>query len=250
MTKIVLITGVSRGIGNATAKLFSKKGWHVIGVSREDTDDLIEGVDHYIQGDISQLGDVEGIFKNISAHYERIDCLVNNAALQICKPILEMTIDEWDSVMKTNLRSVFLFSKYSHPFLQKVHGSIVNVSSVHAIATSSDIAAYAASKGGIASFTRALAIEFAQENIRVNAVLPGAVDTPMLRAGLSRGHVTGSSMDERLKALAGKHLFKRVARPDEIANMIYFLADESLSSAITGQCFVVDGGAIIRLSTE
>lgn len=250
MTKTVLITGVSRGIGNATAQLFSEKGWQVIGVSRESIHEPLEGVDHYIQGDISQPRDIEAIFNNISIHYEKIDCLVNNAALQICKPILEMTIEEWDSIMDTNLRSVFLFSKYSHPYLQKSHGAIVNVSSVHAVSTSADIAAYATSKGGIAAFTRALAIEYAQEMIRVNAVLPGAVDTPMLRAGLSRNHVTGSSIDERLQVLAEKHLFKRVIRPDEIANMIYFLADNSLSSAITGQCFVVDGGATIKLSTE
>jgi glucose 1-dehydrogenase len=104
--------------------------------------------------------------------------------MQVSRPILETTIEEWDMVMASNLRSVFLGAKLSYPLLKaKGGGAIVNVSSVHAVATSTNIAAYAASKGGLLALTRAMAIEFAPDNVRVNAILPGAVDTPMLRSG-------------------------------------------------------------------
>jgi NAD(P)-dependent dehydrogenase (short-subunit alcohol dehydrogenase family) len=121
---------------------------------------------------------------------------------------------------------------------------------VHAVQTSANIAAYAASKGGILALTRAMAIEFAKDNIRVNAILPGAVDTPMLRAGLDRGHVSGPSMSERLDNLARKTVNGRIGTPEEIAHAIYFLADDTQSSFMTGQALIVDGGATARLSTE
>ena len=127
----------------------------------------------------------------------------------------------------------------------------MNVSSVHAIATSANIAAYAASKGAMLALTRALAIELASNNIRVNAVLPGAVDTPMLHSGLSRGHLWGDNIVDLVEQLGSKHVIGRVGQPQEIAQAIYFLADQSRSSFMTGQeGLVVDGGATCRLSTE
>jgi NAD(P)-dependent dehydrogenase (short-subunit alcohol dehydrogenase family) len=153
--------------------------------------------------------------------------------------------------MATNLRSVFLSSKLAHPLLKASGKSaIVNVSSVHAVATSANIAAYAASKGGLLALTRAMAIEFARDDIRVNAILPGAVDTPMLHEGLSRGHLGSRSLQEQLNELASRTVIGRVGEPDEIARSIYFLADHDLSSFMTGQALIVDGGATARLSTE
>ncbi|WP_345310094.1 SDR family oxidoreductase [Candidatus Villigracilis saccharophilus] len=173
-----------------------------------------------------------------------------NAAVQVAKPLVDTTVEEWDSVMASNLRSVFLFAKLAYPLLKTNGGAVVNISSVHAVQTSANIAAYAASKGGMLALTRAMAIEFAADNIRVNAVLPGAVDTPMLRAGLGRGHLGGSDMQERLDNLARKTVNGRVGTPAEIAHAIYFLADNEQSSFMTGQALVVDGGATARLSTE
>jgi NAD(P)-dependent dehydrogenase (short-subunit alcohol dehydrogenase family) len=129
-------------------------------------------------------------------------------------------------------------------------GAIVNVSSVHAVQTSANIASYAASKGGLLALTRAMAIEFAPDNIRVNAILPGAVDTPMLHAGLGRGHVGAGDLHQRLENLASKTVNGRVGKPSEIASAIYFLADDQQSSFMTGQALIVDGGATARLSTE
>jgi NAD(P)-dependent dehydrogenase (short-subunit alcohol dehydrogenase family) len=177
--------------------------------------------------------------------------LVNNAALQVAKSLIQTTVAEWDAVMAANLRSVFLAVKLAHPLIRSNNGgAIVNVSSVHAVQTSANIAAYAASKGGLLALTRAMAIEFAPDNIRVNAILPGAVDTPMLRAGLSRGHVGEGNLQERLDNLAKKTVSGKVGRPEEIAKAIYFLADNEQSSFMTGQAMIVDGGATARLSTE
>jgi NAD(P)-dependent dehydrogenase (short-subunit alcohol dehydrogenase family) len=149
------------------------------------------------------------------------------------------------------LRSVFLSAKLAHPLLKaRGGGAIVNVSSVHAVATSKDIAAYAASKGGMLALTRAMAIEFAPVNVRVNAILPGAVDTPMLRAGLNRDHAGRGSLEERLENLARNTVSGKIGTPAEIAQAIFFLADGELSSFMTGQALIVDGGATARLSTE
>jgi len=175
---------------------------------------------------------------------------VNNAAVQICKPLVETLPEEWDQVMASNVRSVYLSIREAHAFLKKCGGAIVNVSSVHAVATSRGIAAYAASKGALLALTRAVALELGEDGIRVNAVLPGAVDTPMLHAGLSRGHVAGGSIDELVRGLGGKHVMGRVGQPEEIGQAVLFLADAKRSSFMTGQAIIVDGGATARLSTE
>jgi NAD(P)-dependent dehydrogenase (short-subunit alcohol dehydrogenase family) len=249
-SKSVLITGVAGGIGRATVKLFSEKGWRVIGVDRNEFGDGFPSTGLFIRSDISRPEDMQAIFEKANAFTDSLDVLINNAAMQIAKPLVETTVDEWDIVMASNLRSVFLSIKLAYPLMKKMGGAIVNVSSVHAIQTSTNIAVYAASKGGLLALTRAMAIELAPDNIRVNAILPGAVDTPMLRAGLDRGHVGSGNMQERLDNLARKTVSGRVGTPAEIASAIYFLADNEQSSFMTGQALVVDGGATARLSTE
>ncbi len=250
MTKTVLVTGAAGGIGRAVVNLFSEKGWHVIGVDRSEFGDGFPNNGLFIRSDISRAEDMQAIFEKAHQFTESLDALVNNAAMQIAKPIIETTVEEWDAVMASNLRSVFLGVKLAYPLLKKGGGAVVNVSSVHAIQTSANIAAYAASKGGLLALTRAMAIEFAPDNIRVNAILPGAVDTPMLRAGLGRGHVGHGDVQERLDNLARKTVSGKVGKPEEIAHAIYFLADNEQSSFMTGQALVVDGGATARLSTE
>jgi glucose 1-dehydrogenase len=249
--KTVLITGVGGGIGRASVYHFAKKGWQVIGVDRSDFGEGFPADGRFIKADISHPASAELIFQQAKEFSPTLDVLVNNAAVQVAKPLIETTVEEWDAVMASNLRSVFLFVKLAHPLMKAAGGgAIVNVSSVHAIQTSANIAAYAASKGGLLALTRAMAIEFAPDNIRVNAILPGAVDTPMLRAGLGRGHVGGSDVQERLDNLARRTVNGKVGKPEEIASSIYFLADNEQSSFMTGQALVVDGGATARLSTE
>jgi NAD(P)-dependent dehydrogenase (short-subunit alcohol dehydrogenase family) len=249
--QIVLITGAAGGIGRATVAMFASQGWRVIGVDRSSFGADFPEASRFIQADISRGDHLERIFEQASAFSGYLNALVNNAALQVSKPLLETSVEEWDAVMASNLRSVFLSVKLAHPLFKAAGGgAIVNVSSVHAVATSANIAAYAASKGGLLALTRAMAIEFAPDDIRVNAILPGAVDTPMLRAGLDRGHLGGSTITQRLDNLARKTVNGRIGQPAEIAHAIYFLADHTQSSFMTGQALVVDGGATARLSTE
>lgn len=249
--RTVLITGAAGGIGRATVALFAESGWKVIGVDRAEFGSGFPADGIFIQADISDDTDLESIFTQAQSFSEHLDGLVNNAAVQIAKPLLETTVEEWDAVMVSNLRAVFLSVKLAFPLFEAAGGgAIVNVSSVHAVATSANIASYAASKGGMLALTRAMAIEFAPHAIRVNAILPGAVDTPMLHAGLSRGHVGSGSLPDRLENLANKTVIGRVGKPAEIAHAIYFLADETQSSFMTGQALIVDGGATARLSTE
>jgi len=250
-SRILLVTGAAGGIGRATVKVFTEAGWQVIGVDRKPKYEGFPEKGIYIQSDISMPEAMEEIYEKVEAFTDSLDAVVHNAGIQVAKPMVETTAEEWDLVMASNLRSVFLGAKLAYPLLKaKGGGAIVNVSSVHAIATSADIAAYAASKGGILALTRAMAIEFAKDDIRVNAILPGAVDTPMLRAGLGRGHVGDGDLTERLENLARKTVNGRIGQPEEIAKAIYFLADNTQSSFMTGQALVVDGGATARLSTE
>lgn len=249
MSKIALVTGAAGGIGRASVEKFAAEGWTVLATDRVEASGFPKGVTFH-ELDVSEPDRVSQFFTSISADISALNALVNNAAIQICKPLIEMEVAEWDAVIETNLRSIFLTARYGFDLLESGKGCIVNVSSVHALATSVDIAAYAASKGGAVALTRAMALEFADSGIRVNAILPGAVDTSMLRDGLGREHVSGGSIEERLTELAGKTVMGRIGQPAEIAEAILFLADEDRSSFMTGQILTVDGGATARLSTE
>jgi NAD(P)-dependent dehydrogenase (short-subunit alcohol dehydrogenase family) len=249
--RVVLITGSAGGIGRATVQLFAEKGWIVIGVDRNEFGEGFPENGLFIQKDVSDPNQIVELYKLAAAFSPHLNTVVNNAAIQVSKPLLETSVEEWDKTIATNLRPTFVGARYAYPLLVKSgNASIVNVSSVHAVQTSVGSAAYAASKGGILALTRAMAIEFAKDNIRVNAVLPGAVDTPMLRSGLNRGHLSGSSITQRLDNLARKTVNGRIGQPSEISHAIYFLADNEQSSFMTGQAMIVDGGATARLSTE
>jgi NAD(P)-dependent dehydrogenase (short-subunit alcohol dehydrogenase family) len=232
--KLALITGAAGGIGSAMVQAFQSAGWKTIAIDKVDAD----GVQRI---DVSDPEQVEKLFEHPG---EPLMALINNAAVQVIKPLIETSLEEWDTVVDTNLRSIYLMSKYAHPMLKQGHGAIVNIGSVHAIATSEGLAAYAASKGGVVALTRAMALELAPDGIRVNAILPGAIDTPMLHAGLVRSEETG--MDD----LVRRTPLGRIGQPKEIARAALFLADGDQASFITGQALVVDGGATARLGTE
>ena len=245
---MAVVTGVSSGIGEAVARRFLDDDWNVIGISRRAVN--LPGKFVHIQADISSPSEISRVGEEITSSLTSLNVLVNNAAYQVCASIPETSYEDFSRVMNTNLMAPFFLSKELLAPLSAAGGAIVHVSSVHALATSGNIAAYAASKGGLMALTRAMAIEFAEDGVRVNAVLPGAVDTPMLESGLSREHVSGATLEERKKSLAEKHLLRRIGRPEEIAEAVFFLAENRTSSFITGQGLVVDGGALTRLSTE
>jgi glucose 1-dehydrogenase len=233
--KVALITGAAGGIGNATASLFAARGWDIIPVDKSRA---------RFQVDLARVDQVAQFVEQVKSSHTALDALVNNAAEQIAKPLLETAPEEWDRLIATNVRAIYLLMRGLHPLLANAAGSVVNVASVHAISTSRGLAAYAASKAGVVGLTRASALEFAGDGVRVNAVLPGAIDTPMLADGLKRQGSGG------LEALVKKHPLGRIGKPADVAEAIYFLADPDRASFITGQTLVVDGGASARLSTE
>jgi len=249
--RTVLITGAAGGIGKATVAHFAAQGWRVIGVDRKEVYTGFPTDGFFIQADLAQPQEVKRVYREAAEFTPKLDALVNNAAFQVTKPISQTSVEEWDQVIAVNLRAAFLGARYGFELLAaEGGGAIVNVASVHAVATSPNIAAYAASKGGLVALTRAMAIEFAPANIRVNAILPGAVDTPMLAAGFNRGHLAQGSVEQQKAELARKTVNGRIGQPYEIASVIYFLADSTQSGYMTGQSVVVDGGASARLSTE
>lgn len=246
MGPIVVVTGAAGGVGRATVALFHEEGWHVVGIDRAK-DVPIPNADQVIRADVGIEDDVKVIFEDL-ARLGHIDALVNNAAIQIVKPLVETTAEEWDAVMTANVRSAYLTIRAAYPLMRDHGGAVVNVSSVHAAATSSGVAAYATSKGALLALTRVAALELAPANIRVNAVLPGAIDTAMLHAGLRR--TEGVTREAGIAALASRTPMRRVGQPREIAHAILFLADSTWSSFMTGQSMIVDGGAVARLGTE
>lgn len=246
MNRVALVTGAAGGIGSATVMAYSDAGWDVVAVDRRVTGTLPKRVE-FVQADLATDAGVAESFARVGDR-GRLDALVNNAAVQVARPALDLSTEDWDKTMASNLRACFLAARAAFPYLQKTHGCIVNVASVHALATSPGMAAYAASKGALTALTRALAIEFAPAGVRVNAVLPGAIETSMLQEGLKR---TGGDRESNARAqLEARTPLGRIGRPEEVAQAILFLSTAETASFVTGQSLVVDGGAMARLSTE
>lgn len=234
--KVCLVTGGGSGIGRATCLQFAREGGIVIIADRDkkagdETLQLIrdlkrEGLS--IETDIGITEQIRDCVEETINKYGRIDVLVNNAAMMTFTPVIDLEIEQWDNVMAVNLRSVFLFCKYSLPHMQ--HGSVVNISSVHAHQTTPNVIPYAASKGGIEAFTRGMSREYPADKARFNAVAPGAVDTPMLWSNPN--------------VISGKEeITGEIGKPEELAAAICFLASPE-ASYINGSTLVVDGGRL------
>lgn len=245
--RTVVITGVCGGIGAAAARCFTEEGWDVFGVDRRNPPPDLP-LARFARADIGSDNGVEEI-RTLFADLDGLDALVNNAAVQVNRPLVETTDDDWDLVMNTNVRAPFRMIRSFHDALARRRGAVVNISSVHAIATSVNVAAYAISKGALAALTRSAALELAEHGVRCNCVLPGAIMTPMLSDGLSRRpHPDGP--DGNLQELVDRTPLGFVASAEDLAPSIVHLADSSRSAYTTGQLMVVDGGALLRLGTE
>lgn len=244
--RLALVTGACGGIGLATVNVFKQAGWRVLAVDRTEPPTGLE-FDEFVMLDLTDAGAPEALASRLGA--DGLDALVNNAAVAHDAPMTHTDLRSFDAVIASNLRAPFHLTAQLQDALSAASGSVVNVSSVHALATSVNVAAYAASKGGLASLTRAVALELAPLGVRCNAVLPGATDTSMLHRGLSRSpHVDG--VEGTRRELESRTPLRRVGRPDEVAQAILFLADPERSSFITGQMLVVDGGVLARLASE
>lgn len=249
MKRLVLITGVAGGIGEAIAKLFASQDWSVAGIDTAPAGPPF--LDSYFQAELSDAGQIDEIACRLRSRVDGLHALVNNAGCLSTASALDVSLEEWDYVMAVNVRAAFFLTKVTYPLLKAACGAVVNVSSVHALATSAKMAAYAASKGALVALTRAQSIDFGPDRVRVNALIPGAVDTPMLDAGLTSGHLGNDKNLPALKRdLAERSCLGRIGTPREIAEAVYFLLDERRASFMTGQTLIIDGGALARLSTE
>jgi NAD(P)-dependent dehydrogenase (short-subunit alcohol dehydrogenase family) len=248
--KVAVVTGAAKGIGAATARAFAREGAAVVVVDldavagRALVDELASGEGRalLVAADVSRGEDARRIAEEAARAFGGVDVLVNNAGIQTYGTVEEMPEEAWDRTIGVNLKSVYLISKYVVPELRRRGGgAIVNVASVQGLATQPAVAAYAASKGGILAMTRSMALDYAHENIRVNAVCPGSVDTPMLRA--SADLFGDGDPDGALRDWGRLHALGRVARPEEVAEMILFLASPR-ASFCTGGAYLVDGGML------
>jgi CMP-N-acetylneuraminic acid synthetase/NAD(P)-dependent dehydrogenase (short-subunit alcohol dehydrogenase family) len=245
----VLITGVYGEIGNEIAKKFKQNKWRVIGIDIQNCINH-EHVDYFYNIDISNKTELKKlILDDIPKITNKIDCIINNAAIQICKPIYDMSEEEWELTFDCNIKPIFLISKYALPLLMNSkNANIINIGSVHATSTSDKIAAYAATKSSVVGLTRNLAIELGKFNIRVNVISPGAIDTSMLRKGLMRGHVGETDDEDQLVINLGKkHLLGNVGKPHNVSELVMHIINNSF---LNGGNLVIDGGATIKLSTE
>ena len=240
--RVAVVTGAVGGVGRATVQLFRESGWYVVAIDQTAASDN-GGADEFVQASVGD-DDMTAISVGLRG-LTHIDALINNAAIRLSGSVTETAVRDWDAVMASNVRGAYMTTKLLHPKMRGRSAAIVNVGSVHAVATARRTAAYGVSKAALVALTRASALDLASDLIRVNAVLPGAVDTAMLRVGL--GEIDA---DAGIQALSQKTPLGRIGRADEIAQSILFLADNERSSFITGQTLVVDGGALARLSTE
>ncbi|MCD6243633.1 MAG: SDR family oxidoreductase [Candidatus Korarchaeota archaeon] len=241
--KVALITGGTSGIGLATAHLFASEGASVaiVGRSQERGAKALKYLSSrgyeatYHRGDVSKEEDSIRVVKEVVEIYGGIDILVNAAGVFTGGPITDLSVEDWDRTINVNLRGTFLMSKFVVPYmLRKGGGSIINVSSTAGVSPYPNGTAYCSAKAAVIAFTRALALELASKGIRVNVVVPGLTDTPMLRS------IAGS--EEAFARFPQLVPIGKIAVPEQVAKAILFLASEDLSSYITGALLVVDGG--------
>jgi len=192
-----------------------------------------------IEGDVSRDEDARHMVEETAGRLGRLDILFNNAGILIEKPVHLLPVEEWDRVIDVNLKGVFLVSRHAIPLmLRQGSGVIINTGSVNSIVADYDDPAYCASKGGVALLTRAMALDYARSNIRVNAICPGWVETRMFR---QEADTRGLSLDTYREQAGRQEPMGRIARPEEIAALVVFLASDE-SSFVTGSLMVIDGG--------
>ena len=240
--KIAIVTGAKQGIGLGIALALAKEGVNVVisDLEQAGCDKAAKEIKKLgvkilsVACDVSKKKEVDNLIAQTVKEFGQLDILVNNAGIFPFKPFSDLTEKDWDKVLDVNLKSVFLCSQAAARVM-KDGAKIVNISSIASFVGFEGLTHYCASKGGINSFVRALALELAPRKINVNAVAPGAIDTP----GASGGS------DEQKKQTIAMIPCARYGKPEDIANAVVFLASEK-ADYITGQTIVVDGGWTLR----
>jgi NAD(P)-dependent dehydrogenase (short-subunit alcohol dehydrogenase family) len=249
--KVCVITGVGAGIGAAMADVFSRYGARVIGLekNRASLDTTAERIAasggdlHPICTDVNSEDSVRAAFEEIVSRYKTIDVLVNNVGVEFYKDFVSVTVEDWECQLRVNLRSVFLCCSHVVPLmLREGRGSVINTASVQAFATTGQTAPYAAAKAGVLGLTRDMARDLGPHQIRVNAICPGCIDTPMMERSLGRNGDPSSARRQMQSAIP----LRRLGDPKEIANAAAFLASD-LASYISGVALLVDGGLLAQL---
>jgi NAD(P)-dependent dehydrogenase (short-subunit alcohol dehydrogenase family) len=248
--RVVLVTGGALGIGRGTVEAFAREGADVAiaDVDREAAESLARSLETAgaralaTVGDVSVADDAERMVAETVGALGRLDVLVNNAGIQ---PVdwyfrVEDTPEEvWDRILGVNLKGTFLVSKYALPRIREAGGgAVVNMASVQGLQSMPKVPSYAASKGGILSLTRNMALDYARENIRVNAVCPGTIDSEMVRAS---ARAEGGNIEANVRRYGAFHPIGRIGLPSDVAEAVLFLASER-ASFITGEHLCVDGG--------
>ena len=238
---VAIVTGAAGDVGRAVVRRLLDAGASVVA---EDLDPSVaeletpDGRVAAVVGDVAESATAGAAIALALERFGRLDVLVNNAARFLLKPTLETTDEDWDGVLRTNVRGVFVHCREALPHLAADSGgAIVNVASISGVVGLSDQAAYSASKGAIVQLTRQLAVEWSGRNVRVNAVAPGAIDTPFLRNAL----VGAPDVDALLAQIAASHPLGRIAEPDEIADVIVFLVSPR-ARFVSGAILMADGG--------
>jgi len=255
--KVAIVAGGARGIGGAAARKLALEDASVVICS--DREDQVEeavadlrdkGLEvRGLRADVTSPADMKRLVGFAVETFGGVDVLVNSAGIQRYGTVVETEEEVWDEVLDVNLKGIYLASKHAIPEMrERGGGAVVNLSSVQAFASQKGVAAYTASKGAINALTRAMALDHAEENIRVNAVCPASVDTPMLRwsADLFKGE---KSIEETVADWGKMHPLGRVARVEEVAEVIAFLASEK-ASFVTGGEYKVDGGMLAALGVR
>jgi len=239
-SKVAIVTGGSKGLGRAMAIGLGDAGAQVVVVSRsknlieEASNEIIKkgGKAIPVPADVTKVEDIEQMAKTVADKFGKIDILINNAGIAPMNKALNISIEEWDSVIETNLKSVFLMARIvGERMIQQKKGKIINISSVLGKMASNTALHYCASKAGIIQMTKALALEWAGFGINVNCIAPGFFETEMIK----------EHDETQRKFLMFKIPFKRTGKPEEIVGTVIFLASEA-SDYITGETIFVDGG--------